>query len=221
MNSTLEDFDKRVISCRKCPRLVKYATETKKYNKKNEFVNEKYWCKPVPSFGSLDSTLLIVGLAPGKHGAGRTGRPFTGDFAGEILYKALYESGLSNIKKSISKSDELKLKKVRISNAVRCAPPQNKPTNNEIINCRPFLIEEIRMMTKLKYILALGSLAHKQILQCIGEKQASYKFQHNIKHKFPNLKWELVNSYHTSRYNINTKRLTYEIFLEVVKELNH
>ena len=217
MNSMLKDFDKRVVSCRKCSRLVKHAAETKKHSEKNE----PYWCKPVPSFGSLDSNLLIVGLAPGKHGAGRTGRPFTGDFAGEILYKALYESGLSNIENSISKSDELKLKKVRISNAVRCTPPKNKPSNDEIINCRPFLIEEIKMMTKLKYVLALGSLAHKQILQCIGVKQANYKFQHNAKHKFPNLKWELVNSYHTSRYNINTKRLTYEMFLKVVKELNH
>ena len=221
MKSILNDFDKLVISCKKCPRLIEYATKTKKHNKKKEFVNEEYWCKPVPSFGNLDSEILIVGLAPGKHGAGRTGRPFTGDYAGEILYKALYESGLSNIKESISGSDKLKLKNVRISNAVRCAPPQNKPTNDEIINCRPFLIEEIKMMTKLKYVLALGDLAHRQIIQCIGEKQTNYQFKHNIQHKIPDLNWKLVNSYHTSRYNINTKRLTYEMFLKVVKELNH
>ena len=214
-------FDKRVVSCQKCPRLIKYANETKTYHKKKEFLNENYWCKPVPSFGSLDSKILIVGLAPGKHGAGRTGRPFTGDYAGDILYKALYDSGFSNYKKSISKSDKLALNNVRISNAVRCAPPQNKPTNNEIINCRPFLIEEIRMMSRLKYILALGNLAHRQIIQCVEERQSNYKFEHGAKHKIPDSKWQLVNSYHTSRYNINTKRLTYEMFLKVIHKLNH
>ena len=214
-------FDDRVISCQKCPRLIEYANQTKKNHKKKDFVNEDYWCKPVPSFGSLDSEILIVGLAPGKHGAGRTGRPFTGDYAGDILYKALYESGFSNSKYSISRSDKLTLNNVRISNAVRCAPPQNKPTNEEIVNCRPFLIEEIKMMARLKYILALGSLAHRQIIQCIGETQSHYKFKHNVKHKIPDLKWKLVNSYHTSRYNINTKRLTYEMFLKVIDKLNH
>jgi uracil-DNA glycosylase family 4 len=221
MNNELKDFDERVISCKKCPRLVNYASETKKYHKKKEFINEDYWCKPVPSFGNLDSELLIVGLAPGKHGAGRTGRPFTGDYAGEILYQALYECGFSNHKDSISKSDKLELNNVRISNAVRCAPPQNKPTNKEIINCRPFLIEEIKMMTRLRHILALGSLAHRQIIQCIGETQSHYKFKHNAKHEIPGLKWKLVNSYHTSRYNLNTKRLTYNLFLKVIEELNH
>jgi|TARA_B110000263_G_scaffold212941_1_gene196669 uracil-DNA glycosylase family 4 len=221
MNGELNVFDERVIACQKCPRLIEYARETKKLHKKKEFINEEYWCKPVPSFGSLDSELLIVGLAPGKHGAGRTGRPFTGDYAGDILYKALYESGLSNCRHSTSRSDNLNLNNVRISNAVRCAPPQNKPTNEEIINCRPFLIEEIKMMNRLKHVLALGNLAHRQIIQCIGEKQTNYKFKHNATHKISGLKWKLINSYHTSRYNINTKKLTYEMFLKVIKELNH
>jgi len=220
-NNILNDFDERVISCKRCPRLIEYAQKTKKNHSKNEFINENYWCKPVASFGHLNSEILIVGLAPGKHGAGRTGRPFTGDYAGDILYQALYDSGLSNHKSSISKTDQLELYNVRISNAVRCAPPQNKPDNKEIINCRPFLIEEINMMKKLKYILALGILAHKQIIHCINGKQSNYKFKHGIVHELPELKWKLVNSYHTSRYNINTKKLTYEMFLAIIKKLGH
>jgi len=221
MNNILNDFDERVISCKKCTRLIEYAKKTKKHYRKKEFIKEDYWCKPVKSFGRLDSEILVVGLAPGKHGAGRTGRPFTGDYAGDILYQALYDSGLSSHKSSISKIDQLELYNVRISNAVRCAPPQNKPSNEEIINCRSFLIEEINMMKKLKYILALGILAHKQIIHCIGEKQANYKFKHGIEHEFTGFNWKLVNSYHTSRYNINTKKLTYEMFLTIIKKLGH
>ena len=212
-------FDETIIGCQKCKRLVEYAKETLENGKKKEFLNEDYWCKPVPSFGHLDSEILIVGLAPGKHGAGRTGRPFTGDYAGEILYKALYEAGFSNSERASSLDDDLELTNVRIANAVRCAPPQNKPLNQETLNCRPYLIEEIGLMKNLKIILALGGLAHRQVIFCIGEKQSQFKFGHEKIHSIEKKNWKLVNSYHPSRYNINTGRLTYYMFLAVIQKL--
>jgi len=221
MKTDKKRFDELVIRCQKCKRLVQYAEETLKNGKKKEFENEDYWCKPVPSFGSLDSEILIVGLAPGKHGAGRTGRPFTGDYAGEILYKALHQSGLASSANAVSLTDGLKLKNIRITNAIRCAPPQNKPLNEEILNCRPYLIQEINLMNNLKFVLALGGIAHRQIIHCINEKQSKFKFGHKNIHNIENQKWKLVNSYHPSRYNINTGRLTYDMFLEVIQKLGN
>jgi len=221
MKTDKKRFDELIIICQKCKRMVQYAQETLKYGKKKEFENDDYWCKPVPSFGSLDSEILIVGLAPGKHGAGRTGRPFTGDYAGEILYKALHQSGLASSANAVSLADGLKLKKIRIANAVRCAPPQNKPLNEEILNCRPYLIQEINLMNNLKFVLALGGIAHRQIIHCIDEKQSKFNFGHKKIHNIENQKWKLVNSYHPSRYNINTGRLTYDMFLEVIQKLGN
>ena len=216
-----EAFDKRIINCQKCPRLIDFATETKLKGRKSNFKSEDYWCKPVPSFGELNAEALIVGLAPGRHGAGRTGRPFTGDYAGDVLYKALHETGFSTSGKAVSINEGLNLKGIRITNTVRCAPPQNKPLTHEITNCRPYLIEEIKMMKKLKYILALGSLAHRQVITCLGLKQVDFKFAHSAVHKVPKSNWDLIDSYHPSRYNINTKRLSYEMFLDVIKKLAH
>jgi uracil-DNA glycosylase family 4 len=221
MKNDKKGFDKIIIKCKKCKRLVQYAEETLKNGRKKGFEKDDYWCKPVPSFGSLDSEILIVGLAPGKHGAGRTGRPFTGDYAGEILYKALYQSNLANSANAISLDDSLKLKNVRIANAVRCAPPQNKPLNEEILNCRPYLVQEINMMKNLRFVLALGGIAHRQIIHCIDEKQSKFKFSHKNIHKIENKKWKLINSYHPSRYNINTGKLTYDLFLEVIQKLSN
>jgi len=214
-------FRNSIIACKKCPRLVDYLLETKNHQRKNGFSKKDYWSKPVPSFGSIYSKILIVGLAPGRHGANRTGRPFTGDYAGKILYRALYETKLSNTEEAKSLNDRLELKNVRITNSVKCAPPNNKPSNSEIQNCRPYLIEEIRMMKNLKFVLALGTVAHKQVVYSIGEKQNHFKFTHCKIHQIPNKKWKLVNSYHPSRYNINTKRLSYNMFLEVIKKLTH
>jgi uracil-DNA glycosylase family 4 len=221
MGSKYKKFEQKIINCQKCKRLLEYAKETKFSKRKKEFSIEQYWCKPVPSFGDLESEILIIGLAPGRHGAARTGRPFTGDYAGDILYRALYEIKFSNKKVSKNKNDELKLKNVRISNAVRCAPPQNKPNNNEILNCRPYLLEEIQLMPNLSYILTLGGLAHKQIISLLRLKQSNYKFSHNKTHNIPDLNWILINSYHPSRYNFNTKRLNYEMFLKVIKRITH
>ena len=165
--------------------------------------------------------MLIIGLAPGRHGAGRTGRPFTGDYAGEVLYKALHESGFSSSKEAVSIDDGLELDGVRIANAVRCAPPQNKPLQEEILNCRPYLIQEIEMMGNLKFVLALGNLAHKQLISSMRLRQTDFKFGHETIHTLPDKDWKLMNSYHPSRYNINTKRLTYQMFLEIIQKLTH
>ena len=221
MSINSERFDKMIVKCQKCPRLVDFAMETKLRGRKNNYEKDDYWCKPVPSFGDLEAHTLIVGLAPGRHGAGRTGRPFTGDYAGDILYKALNETGFSNSGEAVSIDDGLILKGIRITNAVRCAPPQNKPLTEEIINCRPYLIQEIEMMEKLRFVLTLGNLAHRQFISCLGLRQVDYKFAHNAVHILPKSNWNLINSYHPSRYNINTKRLTYEMFLEVIQKLAH
>ena len=219
LNST--KFDELIVKCQKCPRLAAYASETKLNQRKNGFEMEDYWCKPVASFGNLDAHLLIVGLAPGRHGAGRTGRPFTGDYAGEILYRALHEFKLSSSKEAVSINDGLQLYDVRIANAVRCAPPQNKPLLEEILNCRPYLIQEIEMMKNLRFVLTLGNLAHRQLISSMGLKQTDFKFGHETIHTIPDKDWKLMNSYHPSRYNINTKRLTYQMFLKVIQRLTH
>ncbi len=173
MKTDKKRFDELVIECQKCKRMVQYAQETLKNGRKRGFEKKDYWCKPVPSFGSLDSEILVVGLAPGKHGAGRTGRPFTGDYAGEILYKALYQSNLASSANAVSLDDGLKLKNVRIANAVRCTPPQNKPLNEEILNCRPYLVQEMNMMENLRFVLAMKNLM-----------VYNYKNEHDGKSKF-------------------------------------
>lgn len=215
----MDEFDLEVISCKSCKRLVEYASDVKENRRKIGYELDEYWCKPVPSFGPLDAELLIVGLAPGMHGAGRTGRPFTGDYAGELLYETLYEFGMSNKSESMSKNDGLELKNVRISNAVRCAPPNNKPTTEEVNNCSNFLIEEICMMSNLKYILALGGLAHRAVLRAMSLKQSGYPFSHGAKHELDGIEWELIDSYHPSRYNLNTGRLNAEMFKGVFEVL--
>ena len=136
-------------------------------------------------------------------------------------YRSLHESRFSSSKEAVSIDDGLELDGVRIANAVRCAPPQNKPLQEEILNCRPYLIQEVEMMKNLEFVLALGNLAHKQLISSMGLRQTDFKFGHKTIHCLPDKKWKLVNSYHPSRYNINTKRLTYQMFLEVIQKLTH
>jgi len=173
-----------------------------------------YHARPVAPFGDSDASLLVVGLAPGMHGANATGRPFTGDYAGLLLYEALYEFGYSNKPTSESLSDGLTLKNCRISNAVKCLPPQNKPTGGEINQCNSFLAAELAALPERAVILALGTVAHQAVLKGCGLKQSSAKFAHNAKHTLPDGR-TLVDSYHTSRYNIQTNRLTKAMFSEV------
>ncbi len=196
--------------CPLCPRLAAFRHANAE--KFPDFHNG-----PVPSFGSLDSRLLIVGLAPGLKGANRTARPFTGDYAGDLLYPTLQKFGFSRGTYKASPEDGVELIDCRITNAVRCVPPQNKPVGAEVNACRPFFAEELAAMRKLRVVLALGGLAHKATLATLGYRQSAVAFGHNAMHEIevdgrPLL---LANSYHCSRYNTNTGRLTTRMFEDV------
>ena len=208
-----------IIDCRACPRLVEYAADVQENRRKPGFARDDYWCRPVPSFGGRGAWLLIVGLAPGTHGAGRTGRPFTGDYAGDLLYRTLWEQGWGSTPDSRSRDDGLALDGVRIANALRCAPPQNRPTGDELKRCRPFLERELQLLPRLEKVLALGGVAHRQVITAVGGRQADFRFGHGARHTLPGVEWNLVDSYHPSRYNLNTRRLTEEQFSAVLSSL--
>jgi len=199
-------------NCTQCPRLHQFLVEVKG-------LHPNYYARPVAAFGDVDPQLLIVGLAPGMHGANATGRPFTGDYAGLLLYEALYEFGYSNQINSESLSDGLILKKCRITNAVKCLPPQNKPLGKEIIQCNSFLAAELNILAEKAIILALGTVAHQAVLRAYDLKQSNAKFAHKAKHALPGGR-TLIDSYHTSRYNIQTKRLTKNMFFDVFRSIN-
>ena len=194
-------------SCKDCKRLSSFLTK-----KKNK--NPDYFCKPVPSFGQKNSPFLIVGLAPGMHGANKTGRPFTGDHAGILLYKTLYKFGFSNLETSKSVDDNLILKNCGITNAVKCLPPDNKPNHQEINNCNKFLQSEISELKQGSILLALGLVAHNAIMTALNLTKKEYKFSHAVRHNLPN-NLVMYDSYHCSRYNTQTKRLTEKMFHEV------
>ena len=193
--------------CALCPRLAAFRAENRA--KFPDFHNA-----PVPSFGDLDARLLIVGLAPGLKGANRTGRPFTGDYAGDLLYPTLIDYGWARGDYGAAVDDGLKLTGARITNAVRCVPPQNKPEPVEAKACANFLIAEIAAMKNLKAVLALGALAHGATLSAFGLKKSAYKFGHGAIHHLPN-GLVLADSYHCSRYNTNTGVLTPAMFRAV------
>ena len=193
-------FDK---SCRACPRLADFLDN----------VNGRYpdyYCRPVPPFGVPDARFLIVGLAPGMHGANRTGRPFTGDHAGILLYQMLHKYGFASRDHSESVDDGLELIDCRITNAVKCLPPDNKPVGAEINTCNEFLANELRLLTKGSVVMALGGIAHRAIVKAMGLRQVEYKFGHAALHDIGD--FQVLDSYHCSRYNTNTRRLTEAMF---------
>ena len=174
-----------------------------------------YWARPVPSFGAARPRLVIIGLAPGLHGANRTGRPFTGDHAGLLLYQTLYDAGLANRPHSHSADDALRLIDVRIVNAVKCVPPENKPLPDEVRRCNDFLQAELRQLRAVRVYLALGRVAHESLLLALGLRRAGYPFAHGREHALDAAHW-LIDSYHCSRYNTATRRLTAAMFQAVV-----
>jgi len=198
-------------NCYFCSRLGKFL-------KKVSSEYPAYHSRPVPSFGSIHPKLLIIGLAPGLHGANATGRPFTGDHAGIILYKMLHKHGFSNKEDSVAVNDGLRLKKCRITNAVRCLPPNNKPVAEEVNNCNQYLVEELKNVDKKGVILCLGQIAHKSTLKALHLKQSAYPFKHGKFYKLDNGR-VIVDSYHCSRYNTQTKRLTEKMFGNVFKDI--
>ncbi len=205
----MQSFD---INCRLCPRLSEFLDEVK-------IQQPTYFARPVPSFGSTNPQLLIVGLAPGMHGANRTGRPFTGDYAGVLLYETLHKYGFATGPVSVSSEDGLALINCRITNAVKCLPPENKPTGQEISTCNHYLANEIKTLPTNTYILALGNVAHLAVLKALQLKVGHYKFGHAARHQLPDGQ-VLYDSYHCSRYNTNTRRLTEDMFHRVFASIS-
>ena len=197
--------------CALCPRLVDFRC-------KNRGQFPDWHNDPVPAFGGLEAPLLVVGLAPGLRGANRTGRPFTGDYAGDTLYAALKTHGFARGSYGATADDGFMLVDCRITNAVRCVPPENKPQPPEIASCRSFLTAEIAAMPNLRIILALGAIAHQSVVATLGQKQSAYKFAHGAHHALPDGKL-LADSYHCSRYNTNTGRPTQAMFDAVLAEI--
>ena len=195
------------IECTLCPRLADFLAEQRESY-------PQYHARPVPSFGDINARLLIVGLAPGMHGANATGRPFTGDHAGILLYQTLFETGFSNLAEATSAEDGLKLENCRITNAVRCLPPQNKPVGAEVANCNRYLIEELAVVPRPGVILALGGVAHRAVIKALHLRQAEFSFAHAAEHTVDD-GLVLLSSYHCSRYNTQTRRLTGPMFREV------
>ncbi len=197
-------------NCPLCPRLVDFRLDYR--------AREPEWHNaPVATYGPDDARLLIVGLAPGLRGANRTGRPFTGDFAGDLLYATLDAFGYSTGRYDARPDDGLQLVGAAITNAVRCVPPQNKPIGAEMRQCRPYLTATIARFADLKAILALGRIAHDNVLSALGHRRADYKFAHNARHDLG--PYALHDSYHCSRYNTNTGRLTADMFQDVFRAI--
>lgn len=196
--------------CRRCPRLVGLRKSLCKDH-------PDWWNAPVPAFGDPEARLAIVGLAPGKEGANRTGRPFTGDASGEMLFATLTKYGFVNGQFANDPADGITLDGAIILNAVKCLPPENKPTGAEINNCRDYLKKAIRALPNLRTILALGKIAHDGIIRMEGLRLADHKFAHGAEHELPN-GHILIDSYHCSRYNLNTGRLTVTMFEDIFQQ---
>jgi uracil-DNA glycosylase family 4 len=204
------------LDCRDCPRLAGFLDQVR-------HDHPHYHARPVPAFGDPAAQLLVVGLAPGMHGANRTGRPFTGDHAGILLYRSLHQFGFANRAVSEAADDPLVLKNCRISNAVKCLPPQNKPLPQEIRSCNRYLAAELRQRPP-RVILALGSVAHQAVLMACELKRAGFKFAHHAVHRLPPGPhapegFLLYDSYHCSRYNTQTRRLTEAMFQAVFRDI--
>lgn len=197
--------------CERCDRLASFRAD-------NRAAHADWFNAPVPSFGGDDARLLIVGLAPGLQGANRTGRPFTGDFAGDLLYATLSKFGFAKGAYVGRPDDDFELVDCMVTNAVRCVPPKNKPTGAEIANCRSFLEERIRSLPRLEVTLALGRIAHDSVLATYGLRKSAHPFSHGHRHD-PVARFVLFDSYHCSRYNTNTGRLTAEMFEAVFVEI--
>jgi uracil-DNA glycosylase len=198
-------------TCTACPRLAAFLAQ-------GRTTHPGYFCRPVPAFGDPAPRLLIVGLAPGFHGANRTGRPFTGDYAGVLLYETLHAFGYASRPVSESADDGLVLTGCRITNAVKCVPPENKPETAEIRQCNGYLKAELAALPPTTTLLALGLVAHKAVLMALGLKQSAYTFGHGATHWLPG-GHRFINSYHCSRYNTQTNRLTPDMFRAVFQRI--
>ena len=219
----LQILNKEIIGCTRCPRLVEYRADVARV-KRRAYLDWDYWGKPVPGFGDPNAQLLLIGLAPGAHGANRTGRMFTGDRSGDFLYKALHAAGFASQPHSIHRGDGLTLTNAYIGAAVRCAPPDNKPTPDEIRNCLPYLEREIALLRNLKVVLVLGRLAldaYLTILKSRGKIQSrsAFIFGHDREHRTGPNQPVLICSYHPSQQNTSTAKLTQEMLRSVLERV--
>ena len=207
---TVDGINRDIINCTLCKRLATYTLQVGK-EKVRRYSNETYWAKPVTSLGDINAELLIIGLAPGAHGANRTGRLFTGDHSGQWVMRALHETGFSNIPTSISANDGLILKNVFITSCIRCAPPSNKPLNSELLNCSNYLVKELKLLRNVRVVICLGLIAFQTYCRINNLKKLQFchfaNYKVNDKH--------LIASYHPSRQNTNTKRLTWPMWIKV------
>jgi uracil-DNA glycosylase len=216
----LTALNREVVSCTRCPRLVKYREQVARV-KRRAYLDCEYWGKPVPGFGDPNARVLILGLAPGAHGSNRTGRPFTGDASGKFMYPVLYETGFANQPNATDRNDGLELKDLYITAAVRCAPPGNKPLPQELANCAPFLDREMSGLKQVKVVVALGKIGFDAYLSHLKRhnmlpKRQPYLFRHGASYRMPDGK-VLLASYHPSNQNTQTGKLTRQMFIEIFK----
>ena len=220
MNIKLDNLNKTIVNCKKCPRLVKFikkvSTEKRKQN-----INEIYWGKPVPGFGNLESKLAIIGLAPAAHGGTRTGRAFTGDKSGDFLFKCLHEVGISNSPISKNINDNLKLKSTYITNILKCVPPADKPLQKELNNCSNFFNDEIMLLKNLKVIMTLGKVSFDNCFKIYKKKFKSnekFSFKHGKVYTLPDNKF-LIACYHPSPRNVNTKIISAQMMINLLNKV--
>ena len=219
MDIRLNNLNKTIINCKKCPRLVKFVNKVST-NKRKQNINEIYWGKPVPGFGGLDSKLAIIGLAPAAHGGTRTGRAFTGDKSGDFLFKCLHEVGISSSSQSKNLNDNLKLKSTYITNILKCVPPDDKPLSNEILNCSQFFDQEILYLKKLRVIVTLGKVAFDNCVKLYKKKfdiKQKLIFKHGKTQLLPN-GLIILSSYHPSPRNVNTKLISNKMMVNLFKK---
>jgi uracil-DNA glycosylase family 4 len=215
----LDALNAETDACRRCPRLVEWRERVSR-EKRTAYANEDYWGKPVPGFGAPDARILIVGLAPGAHGSNRTGRPFTGDRSGEWLYRSLHRAGLASQPESVGRDDGMRLRDAYITAVVRCAPPANKPKTDEWLNCRPYLEQEIEILTELSTIVCLGGYAYQRVLRVLRDSghpvpSPMPRFGHGV--ELGAGRYSVLASYHPSQQNTFTGKLT-EPMLDAIWE---
>ncbi len=218
----LTNLQKQIITCTRCPRLVAWREQMAR-EKVKRFAEDKYWGKPIPSFGDHQARLLIVGLAPAAHGGNRTGRIFTGDRSGDWLFRALHKAGFANQPTSVHRDDGLKLTDCYITATLRCAPPQNKPTPEEIASCRPYLLREIELLKNVRVILGLGKIGFDNALSAFSEVfnldlSPRPKFAHGVEHTL-NSKLTLLGTFHPSQQNTFTGKLTEAMFDRIFRRV--
>ena len=221
MKKKIDQLNNSIVNCKKCPRLVNFREKIAR-DKRKQYINEKYWGKPVTGFGDTNAKVLLVGLAPAAHGGNRTGRVFTGDRSADFLYKCLYKAGMSNQPSSKNKYDGLKLYNTYITTALKCVPPGDKPTLVELKTCFNYFKQEIDLLSNVKIIVALGKIAFDACIKFYKGiyflKNKDYMFGHGVKYELPDKKI-LIGSYHPSPRNVNTKRINLNKMIKLLENV--